>query len=192
MESSWALFFAQRCNETMYERCPALKDSSIFNDESRPVVLRASPNGPQTKRHYVYVDNVGALGPHAAYALDTQVELARTFDSVGLLTHDADVIDEAGEVLGCHVDCKRFESGTKASRILGVREAVRQLLQRRRVSGWVVEAALGHATFAGLGNRGTLTCFRTVYRFVTKHYLAPALLWDCVCQELAAFAACSR
>ena len=68
MGFSWALFLAQRVNEHVCQLCPALKDSQLFKDNSAPVVIQAGATGASVYRHYVYVDNIGALGPHAAYA----------------------------------------------------------------------------------------------------------------------------
>jgi hypothetical protein len=68
MGFSWALFLAQRVNEHVCQPCPVLANSQLFNDNSEPVVIQVGASGTKVCRHYVYVDNIGALGPHAAYA----------------------------------------------------------------------------------------------------------------------------
>ena len=108
-------FLAQRFNEHVCQLCPALKDSQLFNDNSAPVVIQAGAGEASVCRHYVYVDNIGALGPHAAYAKNVQ-ELAKKFDSVGLLTHGDEVLEGVGDVLGNSVNCSLLQSGFRPAR----------------------------------------------------------------------------
>ena len=59
-------FFAQKFNDKVVKQCPLLHDSKVFHGNSDLVVSATGSTG--TRRHYVYVDTLGALGPHAEYA----------------------------------------------------------------------------------------------------------------------------
>ena len=115
------------------------------------------------------------------------MELAKKFDSVGLLTHGEEVLEGVGDVLGNSVNCSLLQSGVQASWGNRIIQAVVSLLRRKWVAGWVIEVVVGQCTFAGLANRGALSCFHSVYRFSHKHYDKQAILWDSVCAELRAF-----
>ena len=191
MGFSWALFLAQRFNEQVASRCPFLSESTIFHDRSEPVILRPETGGStgKSKRHYVYVDNVGALGPTREYATSAQIELSKYFDDIGLLTHDQDVITQSGAVLGNTVDCQNSLSRSLPERVRRVRRAIASILQRGRAQGWILELVIGHCTFIGLANRPLLCVFHSVYRFIAASYSRCSVLWDSVRDELAVFAA---
>ncbi len=68
-----------------------------------------------------------------------------------------------------------------------LRQAIQGVLNRRKVSGRLLEVLIGHATFAGLTNRYTLSIFNVVYRFIRAHYDKPATLWRTAREELISF-----
>ena len=93
-----------------------------------------------------------------------------------------------GDVLGNSVNCSLLQSGVQANQGHRIKQAVVSLLRRRWVAGWVVEVVLGQCTFAGLANRGSLSCFHSIYRFIQRNYDKPALLWESAGDDLRAFA----
>ena len=54
-----------------------------------------------------YVDNLGALGPNAEYAIDAQRALAEAFSVANLDTHGEEVIVGNVDILGTTVDFDR-------------------------------------------------------------------------------------
>ena len=61
------------------------------------------------------------------------------------------------------------------------------VLSRKKVSGRILEVIIGHATFVALTNRGLLSIFNTVYRFIRSNYHTPTILWKTVREELFVF-----
>ena len=57
-----------------------------------------------------------------------------------------------------------------AKRYWQLRQAIRWLLERKRVSGEQLEVIMGHATFFCMPNRKALAIFHTVYRYIRSKY----------------------
>ena len=68
-----------------------------------------------------------------------------------------------------------------------MRRRLRALLRLKKVSGWQVEAVLGHITFLCLMRRELLSIFHTVYRFVRESCTKFQRLWNSAREELDAF-----
>ena len=124
MGFSWSLFFAQRVSEYICESTGALEGSRLFNDRSDAVVFEAQKGGHQTKRHYVYVDNLGALGSSATWTAEAQAAMRDTFNGSHLDTHGEEIIEGDGEVLGVELDLNKFENRSKHSKVMLLRGAI--------------------------------------------------------------------
>lgn len=66
-------------------------------------------------------------------------------------------------------------------------QAIQGLLQRKKVSGRILEVVVGHATFVALTCRSLLSIFNTTYRYIRATYYQPSILWKSVREELFAF-----
>ena len=51
----------------------------------------------------------------------------------------------------------------------------------------MLEAVLGHATFAGLVRRPVLSCFHACYSYIQRSYHTATPLWPTVVEDLRAF-----
>ena len=127
--------------------------------------------------HYVYVDNLGCLCSSEERAETIVESWVTEFEKDGLLLHKATVTSEATTVLGNKLDGTQMRMGITDERLVKIQAGVKGLLQRRKVAGWAREVVIGHLTFCGLANRGLLTVFHTVYRFMRRHYLEAVELW---------------
>lgn len=191
MGFSWSLYFCQRINEYQCSLTRSLKDSTLVRDKGEPVVFRSEQvrrHGEPGSRHYVYVDNLGVLSSHAAYVKTALQELDEHFGSCGLLLHPGEVSVGETRALGTVLDGQALCSKITPERFHKVRQAIRGIVQRRRVTGQMLEVVVGHATFCGLNNRMTLAVFHTCYKFIRTHYFEPTELWSSVKDELRAFA----
>ena len=154
-----------------------------MTDRGDPLVL----DSQDASGHFMYVDNIGILTrnrDHAKQALD---DARRDFEKDRLVLHEIGVHEAGGRALGWDVDGRELCTRASPERFGLVRQAVKALLSRRKVSGWQVEALLGHATFVCLLRRETLSIFHTVYRFIASCYHKFEPLWDGTRAELESF-----
>ena len=142
----------------------------------------------QSARHYIYVDNLGALSTQQAVAQSALQELDLHFSKLGLLLHPGEISVGQTKALGTILDGTRKCSRITPERFHRVRQAIRGLLRRSKVSGKTLEIVLGHATFCALNNRMLLPVFHSAYKFVQSCYFSPSALWPSVRQELQCFA----
>ena len=55
--------------------------------------------------------------------------------------------------MGIAIDGRALETRNTGIRFARLYEAIKAILRRWKVAGWVVEALVGHATFFGLARR---------------------------------------
>lgn len=191
MGFSWSLYFCQQINEHQCALTKSLRDSTLISDKGRPVVFRSQRCREQeqtTTRHYVYVDNLGVVSPHRAVVLTALEELDDHFGRKGLLLHPGEVHSEETKALGTILDGRNLCSRICPERYHRVRQSIRGLLMRKRVTGQMLEVVIGHATFCALNNRMLLAVFHNSYKYIRAHYFEAARLWDTARAELSAFA----
>ena len=68
----------------------------------------------------------------------------------------------------------------KTERLWKLRLAIDELLQRKKVSGNLLEIIVGHITWTILVRRECLSLFSSVFRFIDKNQATPEALWDSV------------
>ncbi|CAK0795513.1 unnamed protein product, partial [Prorocentrum cordatum] len=158
MGFSWSLHFAQTANAQRLGRQPALRQSQDLATTCMSTTLACSTFD----------------GDLVGRAL---AEAQRDFDADALRFHEMEVFDHGGPSLGWHLDGDARVAGPSDKRFALVRRGVRALLRLRKVSGWQVEAVLGHVTFLFLMRRELLSIFHTVYRFVRESYMKFQRLW---------------
>ena len=188
MGFSWSLYFAQRTSEHIFAASLG-RDSTLFNDMSAPLVLDPRPEARHRSSHYVYVDNLGLLSFDDTLVRTKLSKTVTDFTQAGFELHEISAVTGEREALGTVLDCTGFHSRPTTKRFWNLRMAISGFLRRRRATGAVLEVLLGHATFAGLANRWTLSVFHLVYKFCRAHYYVAAPIWDGVRQELYAFRA---
>ena len=185
MGFSWSLYFAQLANETLMSKIPSLVGSQLVSDKGPPIVF--GPEASEQIRHYVYVDNLGIISPHEALVKKSLDELGPGFDDRGLVLHPGEIQHEHIQALGCSMRGDIMATRVSPSRFVRLRQAIGGVLQRKKVSGRLIEIVLGHVTFCCLCNRQLLSIFSAIYKFIRRNYFAPTKLWDSVRRELWAF-----
>ncbi|CAK0869717.1 unnamed protein product, partial [Prorocentrum cordatum] len=158
MGFSWSLHFAQTANAQRLGRQPALRQSQELSDRAPPLVL-GGPSASAGSGHYMCVDDAGVLSFDGDLAGRALAEAQRDFDADALRFHEMEVFDRGGPSLGWHLDGDARVARPSDKRFALVRRGVRALLRLRKVSGWQVEAVLGHVTFLCLMRRELLSIF---------------------------------
>ena len=195
MGFTWSLFFAQDANTTILQRQPGFFRSHLLTDRGSPwVISRArlpedvgGTNLDQNACHYVYVDNLGIAGTNFKHVTSTLQTAQEAFNSIGLTIHDVHHFERGGPALGVVLDGERLETVNKCERFGRLYGGITALLRRKRISVWVLETVLGHATFFSLVRREALSIFHCCYRFVQAHYVHRTRLWESAREELEAF-----
>ncbi|CAE6957111.1 CACNA1H, partial [Symbiodinium sp. CCMP2456] len=191
MGFTWSLYFCQVINEAVAGTVPRLVSSECIRDRGAAVSFDFRDLGQKDAnsevRHYVYVDNLGVVSPHEAVVRGALEELDLEFTSRGLLLHPGEVNSEV-TALGIELDGSALCARISSKRFHKVRQAIKGLLRRRKVSGRVLEVIVGHATFCSLLCRPLLSVFNAVYKYIQSCYFNPSYLWDNVRQELITFA----
>ena len=91
------------------------------------------------------------------------------------------------KALGCDLRGELQASRVTPERYHRVHQAIQGILNRKKVSGRILEVVVGHATFVALTCWNLLSIFNTVYRFIKSNYNSPCPLWRTVREELFAF-----
>ena len=110
--------------------------------------------------------------------------LVSSFESRGLKMHELEITEGEIEALGVPLDATRRHTRLSSKRFWRLRQGIRGLLRRRRVSGQAVEIMVGHCTFVGLIRRESLSCFSAVYSSIQSSYYTTTELWASVRSEL--------
>ena len=191
---SWSLFFAQRANEQLCLSSRLLREASLVNDKSEPVVLKVGHVGGRLSEDshvkqffYVYVDNLGVIGHNKSKVESALGELQGIFNGLGLELHKSEVGSQGVEALGCVLDGSAKQSRLKPTRLWKVRQGILGLLRRGRCTGRALEVILGHCTFCALMCRPALSIFNSAYAFVRCGYMEVRPLWKTVVEELQCF-----
>ena len=185
MGFTWSLFFAQRISEKLMSEVIPLHNSTLASDRGESMYFDLSKK--DSVRHYVYVDNLGILSTDADLVEEGMQEVKKVFEEKNLKLHPGEVHAGSVKALGCDLRGDLMASRVTPERYHRLRQAIQGVLNRRKVSGRVLEVVIGHATFAGLTNRYLLSIFNTVYRFIRSNYEKPAVLWHTVREELSVF-----
>ena len=193
MGFTWALYFAQRASEVLMTKVPSLQKSTLVHDRSSTIVfgegqsVKNEAGEPRPVHHYVYVDNLGVLSVNHDTVETALREVEDVFGSHKLILHPGLVSSGTTKALGCALRGDLLASRVTSDRYHKLRQAIQGVLERKRVSGRILEVLVGHATFVALMNRHVLSVFNTVYRYINAHYHKPAPLWTTVREELSVF-----
>ena len=171
-----ALWLCQAAHEHIVNLCPRV-DSRLRCRDKRPV--------PEVKDyiHTQYVDNFVALSQKPGRARELAEEIGVKLNERGLPTHEV----EAGkgiETLGWLFSASHPTVTVTPKRLWKLRLGTKELLRVGKASGKTIEKLVGHYTFAGLLQRGFLSCFQATYVFIRKHYESEVPLWPEVSREL--------
>ena len=190
MGFSWSLYFAQEINQGLMKLAPSLSISHLAADRERPMTFGAEEDTlhpVDMVRHYVYVDNLGILSPDRELVSQALAEVERIFETKQLLLHAGEIHSRSVKALGVELRGDILAVRIAPSRYHKLRQSITGILERKKVSGKLVEVVLGHCTFIGLTNRLLLSIFHSIYAFIRKEYYTPSRLWDSVREELIAF-----
>ncbi len=177
MGFSWSLYFCQAIREAKLLRVPSLHNTQRLTDRGPPAVVAAADSTPGARSHYLYVDNMGVLGARRMAVEDSLAETAAAFDDDGLATHEAEVTALDAIAVGVNVNLLKHRVSLSQKRYWRVRQALRFALRCRRLPGHIWEVLIGHATYCGLVERGSLSAFHAIYAFIHKQYYTAASLW---------------
>ena len=171
-----ALWLCQAAHEHIVNHCPEV-DMKLRCGDKMPV--------PELKDyiHTQYVDNFVALSQKPGRAKELAEAVGAKLNQHGLPTHEV----EAGqgiETLGWLFTGGHPTVSVTRKRLWKLRLATLELLKVGRTNGKTIEKIVGHYTFAGLLQRGFLSCFQATYVFIRKHYDEDTELWDEVKREL--------
>ena len=181
MGFSWSLYFAQSITESVSGSVPAMSGGAIICD------ARPGQTLTEEVQHYVYVDNIGALG-YSQTAVDTAMStVIHTLNACGLKTHEHVPACVKQEVLGVQLDGERLEARVTRKRIHRLRIVIDWALKRGRLRGQELGKLLGHCTFVGLLRRPCLSVFSSCYKLIRATYAHTTRLWRSVSAELRAF-----
>ena len=186
MGFSWSLFYCQDAGENLTCIASDIDRVDLLSDRGRPLVLIVGRHG-LPPRQYVYVDNLGVIGPDGTVVASVLDTVIAEFMRHGLLIHERQITTTEVDVLGVVVDGTRRHSRLSQKRFWTVRGAITHTLSRRKVAGFMLEAVVGHATFCGLVRRPVLSVFHATYAFIAQSYTTPVPLWASVRQELETF-----
>ena len=130
---------------------------------------------------------MGVLGTGLHHVKTAVTEATSEFDRDGLLTHETGVTALEAITIGARLDLVHHRSTLTQKRYWRVRQAFRFGLRCRRLPGHVWEVLVGHATYCGLAERGSLSIFSSIYSFIAKHYYEATPLWDSAAAGIRAF-----
>lgn len=159
---SWALHICQ--SVIQHQATLAVPEAPLILDREKAIAL--SEEHPSAIA--VYVDNFAVFSIDKADGDSKLLRLRDHFNRVGLPVHEFQEVQPKGQFVGLD-----FDNGSlrvKASKIWRLRKAIRELLRYRRVSGRLLEALLGHATWAALVKREAFAIFNFSYLFIRQHY----------------------
>jgi len=184
MGCTWSLWMAQRTDEHVVSQGCGDKVGGIVHDRSAPLVLSRRDTRPS---HYVYVDNLGVIGIAKKSVVDVLDSACGALDRSGLTTHEREESDAMMDMLGVRLDAVRQCTTLTPSRFWKLEKGLEALLRRKRVSGEMLEAVVGHCTFVALLVRHTLSIFHYSYRYIQSMRGCGGRLWASVRAELEAF-----
>ena len=127
----------------------------LLQGRGEPLVLRIM-QGDAIARHYIYVDNIGVVSTDGTLATMRLDEIADAYRALGLTIHEVEVTSNSLEALGVVLDFKRHQTRITQKRLWRTRGALEYCIQRGRASGMMIEVLVGHCTYCGLLNRGSL------------------------------------
>ena len=186
MGFTWSLFFAQKINERMMTKVLRLEGSVLVNDRSEAIVFDETSQDRKI-HHYVYVDNLGILSTDHITVEEGLKEVQEVFNKEMLILHPGVVHSRSVKALGCDLRGDLFATRVTAERYHKLHQAIQAILDRKKVSGRILEVVIGHATFVGLTCRNLLSIFNTVYKYIRSNYSSPSILWRSVREELFVF-----
>ena len=182
MGCSWSLYFAQSVTETIASRAPALNGLSSLHDKAKDLVLGRHVGA---QAYYVHVDNSGVITKTEQVTDIVLEQWKKLFTENGLSLHKSELsqkIKSSGvELDGLSLCCR-----VSSKRILTLRQALDEILRRRKITRCALEIAVGHIIFVLLGARPALCALHTCYRFMRAHFHVATRLWTETRAELVA------
>lgn len=134
--------------------------------------------------HYVYVDNLGILSTDEATVDQALKKVQEIFHDEDLILRPGSVESASVKALGCDPRGDMLASRVTPERFHKIHQAIQGVLNRKKVSGRILEVVVGHATFVALTCRSLLSVFNTTYKFIRSCYDCPVILWKTAREEL--------
>ena len=169
MGFSFALHWAQQAHLSILRRAGVIRGPAVLFD-FHPVSSCDAESG-----QIVYVDNGIFCSTVPGVAMADQSKAADVLRAHGLPIHD--VTTESSELESLGLALHSDSAKVKPERRMKLKQAVRALLERPRVSGKQLEVIIGDFTFCALLSRPFLSVFQCTYTYINRHYNSYCRLW---------------
>jgi len=138
-------------------------------------------------RHFVYIDDVGFLGPDLSECERALLSVEAAYSAVGLVSHPSKrrlPSSSPCELMGVEVDGSAGVVGVSPLRIRRLCDASLFLISRRWSTGREMQVLLGHWAWLLLLRRPAFSIFSSAYRFARVFKNGSGTLWPSVVSEL--------
>jgi hypothetical protein len=183
MGHTWSLYYAQNVSEHQTSSVPDLAGCRPMRGDGSSSVLA----DPSELTYFVYVDNIGVIGSDPVRVEEAVRSVASQLTGLGLLCHAPSPASTVADVLGVEFNSERCGFRPTAKRYGLIRRTIEWVLRRGRLSGQQLEILVGHMTYFCMLQRGALSIFNSVYKFIRTAGARTLPLWQSVAEELRVF-----
>lgn len=180
---SWAMFIAQRVHQHQ-AMIAAEVDSSRVLVDGRPAP--ALSDGPVL---VPYADNLNIIGTNVSEVQKLKNKIVNHLQTLGFRIHEEQDALNYAESLGFFLDGKLGRVYPRPNKLKKVQVVLDWLATSPRVSGRMIERAIGHCIHFSMLRRELLSVFRAVYDFKVVHYEERVKLWSTAATEFAMMSA---
>lgn len=180
---SWAMFIAQRVHQHQSMLAAEVPMSRVLVD-GRPAPPLS--DGPIL---VPYADNLNVVGVDKQEVQEIKARIVRHLQSLGFRIHEEQDALPHAESLGFFLDGKTGKVFPKPAKVKKVQVVLDWLAKSPRVSGKMIERAIGHCIHFCMLRRELLSVFRAVYDFKITHYSRRVRLWNTAAHECACMSA---
>ena len=180
---SWAMFIAQRVHQH-HAMIAAEVDSSRVLVDGRPAP--ALSDGPVL---VPYADNLNIIGTNVSEVQKLKNKIVNHLQTLGFRIHEEQDALNYAESLGFFLDGKLGRVYPRPNKLKKVQVVLDWLATSPRVSGRMIERAIGHCIHFSMLRRELLSVFRAAYDFKVVHYEERVKLWSTAATEFAMMSA---
>ena len=176
---SWAMFIAQRVHQHQSMLAAEVPISRVLVD-GRPAPPLS--DGPVL---VPYADNLNVVGVNKEEVQEVKSRIVKHLQSLGFRIHEEQDALPYAESLGFLLDGKKGKIFPKPAKVQKVQVVLDWLAKSPRVSGKMIERAIGHCIHFCMLRRELLSVFRAIYDFKITHYSRRVKLWSTAAHECA-------
>ena len=176
---SWALHFCQKVLEHGISQA-GFDHKQFIGDKRETVVLEQLHDLAVA----AYVDNFGVFGANREAVDEGLQKIIHVLRGWGLTVHEIEPACLHSDFVGLSFDGSQGTVSVKKQRILKIKFAIDELLERQFCSGRTMQLLVGHLTWALLCRRTGLSLLNACYAFIDDGSTKHKRLWKSVRQEL--------